>query len=180
MIEHLSFEVASFLKKHYERELPSFAKVKFTIKVLITNTLPILFLLILSNYFGQRRDYLLAIISFALLRKFSGGYHSKNADTCVLITTSTLFIASNFSYVISGFSTIITLFSIVLCVCFAPSRILKKTRVKEKYHYIFKILSVIIVILSLIIDNSTITLAIFIQSLLLINVNPKKEVKILE
>jgi Membrane protein putatively involved in post-translational modification of the autoinducing quorum-sensing peptide len=178
MIERMSVSITNKLLSKYSDELPSYSKVKFVIKVLITNSLPLILLYLLSYLTGERNNYIIAIVAFALSRKFSGGYHSKNADVCVLMTTSILFFIANYSYIFYNCSLYLKVSSLLLCLVFAPSNIVRKTRVKEDKHIIFKIISVVLVLISFFIDNDVISAAIFIQSLLLIRYHMKEVGKV--
>ncbi|OMD66779.1 accessory gene regulator B family protein [Paenibacillus odorifer] len=177
MINNLSLYISKKLIEKYEEEMPVLNILKYSIKFLIVNLLPVLFLLILSMITGGLTNYIKAMIGFALLRQVSGGYHIKRAELCVVISTSSIFLIANFSYLLSGYVDSMNLISLLLVLIFSPSNIEEQTRVNKKYHFVFKILSVIFIILSMYISDVVFSVAIIFQCLLLIYI-PLKEVKI--
>lgn len=177
MINEVSDKLSIYLKTKYPKELPSLSIVRYSIKFLIANITPVVFLIISSLVFRRFSEVLVALVGFSVLRMFSGGYHIKSADICVVASIVTIYLIVVISPNIVNIVKVIDLISIVLVVIYAPSNINKQTRIKEKYYIYLKIISVFIVAINLIIQSEILTVAFFIQSISLIRVvNSEKEV----
>lgn len=148
--------------------MPPLSRVKYSIKLLITNLLPVLLLILCVVITGGLGHYLKAIIAFCLLRQVSGGYHIKNAELCVVASTGIIYFIANYSYLFVGYDSLIKAGSLILCLLFSPSGIKDSTRVDSKYHIAYKLISVLLIVSSYLINDITINLAFFVQSLLLI------------
>lgn len=168
MINQISLSISKTLKSRYPEELPSIDIMRYSIKFLITNAIPILIIIIVSSLLGFLPDAVIALVSFSLLRMFSGGFHFKTAEMCIVFSSLTILLISIFGTMIGNASVYLNVISLILNLIFAPSKINNQTRIKEKYYFVFKIISVLIVICSILVNHQVVSMAIFIQSLLLI------------
>ncbi|WP_157793910.1 accessory gene regulator B family protein [Paenibacillus donghaensis] len=176
MIDTFSIKMAQWLVGDYPDEMPSFVQTKYSVKFIITNIIPIVSLIIIALITGDYLEYAKAAIPFVILRQFSGGYHIKNADICVIVSISLIYLIVNYSYLLYDHHKVILLVSIMMCLIYSPSKIASKTIVKKENHFIFKVISVAIIIICILIFDIIISTSIFIQSLLLFHI-PLREVK---
>lgn len=168
MINYIALKLSKTLKSKYPEELPSIDIMRYSIKFIIINAIPIAIIVCLSYIFGFLSNALIALLSFSLLRMVSGGFHFKSPEMCSLFSSITILLIGYFGSWFGQASIYFNIMSLILNIIYSPSNITKQTRIKEKYFFIFKIISVVIVICSMIINNHIISTAIFIQSLLLV------------
>ncbi|QWU14340.1 accessory gene regulator B [Paenibacillus sophorae] len=176
MINYFSEFIARWLTNNYKDEMPSYQKTRYSIKLIITNLLPLLLIFGYGLYSDTLIKCLICLLSFSILRQFSGGFHLKNADICIVASTLLILSITEISvYVNDSLSIVFNIISFLLCLIFSPSKINNSTRIRKENFHIFKIISLILIIFSLILKNPTVTLAMFMQALTLIHI-PAKEV----
>ncbi|MWV44898.1 hypothetical protein GRF59_14850 [Paenibacillus sp. HJL G12] len=170
MINDISDKLSVYLKKRYPNELPSVSIVRYSIKFLISNITPILVLIVSSMLLRIFPEVMIALLGFSILRMFSGGYHIKSAEVCIVVSVVLVYTIVMVSPLIQNIKTIIDIASLVLVVIFAPSNIKKQTRIKEENFIYLKIVSLMIIAGNFIVHSNILTLAFFLQSLSLIRI----------
>ncbi len=175
MIEQVANRIALKIKEVSPEETASVELMKFALTGILHNTITIGTALLIGAVAGTFVEVLLAVACFMFLRLFSGGYHFKSALSCFFFSAA-IFVSIPFIPITSDFEYLhaITAASLVLCVIFAPSNIKEHIRVPERYFFVFKIISVAIVIASYFLDHPIITLSLLAQSLTLITIKPSK------
>ncbi|MNH75614.1 putative regulator protein [compost metagenome] len=179
MIDSLCLNLATKLKEAFPNEMPSISKMKYSLKFLMANILPLLLILLSSAMLNYFYEAMFVVLGFCGLRVVSGGKHLENADVCVVV--STLFIATVIfvSHLLSGSSYLselllsMNLISLLLVSIFAPSDISGFTKIKEENFKYLKIISLIIVIVAMLSKNIYLSFPIFLQSLSLVRINLK-------
>ncbi|WP_311078193.1 accessory gene regulator B family protein [Paenibacillus polymyxa] len=168
LIDNIADKSSFYLKNKYRDELPSEQIIRYALKLIILNVIPVLIVVFVATYLNIVPQSITALISFSLLRMFSGGFHFKSAEYCIVFSSLMIIVISKFGFLLSDCSFIMYCVCIVLVMIYAPSKIKEQTRVKEEYFHRFKIISLVIVSLFYIWDNPVSNLAILVQSLLLI------------
>jgi len=167
LIDALAGKIAVKLKEANPEETASVEVMKFALFGIIHNTLTFATALIVGLCLGQLLETLIAAISFMILRFVSGGYHFKTPLSCLLFS-SFVFVTIPFISINELWYWVINSITLLLVLIFAPSNIREHIRVSEKFFPLFKIISVIIVGVSLLLHNPIVTLAFFIQAITLI------------
>lgn len=131
---------------------------------------PIIFILIFLTGFltGYLHETFLAF-SFVLLRTFSNGRHLENPDLCFILSFAFIVLLSHYSYDNSLVNFYMNCVSFVLVYLYAPSNRKQFANENKQSGYLLKLISLFIVILSFIVDNNIISLAIFLQSSTLVD-----------
>lgn len=167
MIDKFSLKVAKSLAA-YDRT-PEVDVMKYSIKIIFTNGFTLLLMIACGFIFGNLEDVVVSAIAFSLLRSFSGGYHIKSSEMCIIISTLIIVLISNYAYTMSEYKTLLFIITLVLVLLFSPAKIKHHSVLKEKYYVVFKILSVTIVIAAYLTKNDVIQTSTFVQSLTLIH-----------
>ncbi|MEJ3719198.1 accessory gene regulator B family protein [Paenibacillus polymyxa] len=176
MINQLADKWSISAKRKYPDELPSQQIVRYTIKFIISNTIPIFIVLIASMLLGITKEAILALIGFSSVRMFSGGFHFKSAEMCIVFSSLVIILIASCGNYFDNYSFAMYLASIILVMLYAPSKIEQQTRVKPKNFKWFKIISLILVTLIYTINIPVLNLAALVQSLLLIRLRGGEKV----
>jgi accessory gene regulator B len=167
MIEKAALVMATGLKKRIPEHPASIAVLQFALAIAL-NTISIIGLtLVISLITGNTQEVLIALISFAILRQVSGGKHLDSGVFCVLVTTTFITVIS-YLHINHMLILMLNVASLVMILIFAPSNIDNQSRIPRQYYPHLKVISSLLVIISFLISNSTLTLSFFIQSLTLI------------
>lgn len=179
MIDQITNKLSLHLKTKYPEELPSLAVTRYSVKFIISNLLPLIILLISAWLLNLVPEVITAYLGFSILRMFSGGYHIKSADLCVVASVSLIYLIVGLSnYLSNYYKLLIIIISIILALIYSPSNIKKQTKIKEEYFIYLKIATILIIVSNIFINSNILTIAFFMQSLSLIRkrVNSDKEV----
>lgn len=130
----------------------------------------ILITAILGKVLGTYNHAITAMMSFFVLRKFSGGFHFRSLTFCLIVTVL-LFTAISFVSLPMIYIQLINSVTILLLVIYAPNNM---KQIPAIFQTPLKVISVIIVVTNYFIIDSNIALSFLSQSLLLI---PTREVK---
>ena len=79
--------------KESEKELYSYAAYSF-----LLSFFPILFGVIMGFVMGGLKQSIFIMIPFAVIRKFSGGYHAKHSWVCLIFSSLLLFLCIGLSF----------------------------------------------------------------------------------
>ncbi|MBG9786589.1 accessory gene regulator ArgB-like protein [Brevibacillus laterosporus] len=170
MVEKFSKKLATLI--HEANPQSSVPVLNYSISVTL-NFLAILIITILIGYFFDRlAETMTALLSFVLLRAFSGGYHLKSLDGCVVVTVG-IMVLIPYIPMASITTVVLTAISALLVLIQAPNNVYDEVRVPREKHLFFKIVSVLIVCSNFVFISPILSLSFFVQSILLI---PKKEV----
>lgn len=167
LIDSIANRLAVKLKEANPEETASIEVMRYALIGIIHNTLTFSTALIVGLFLGQLIDTLVAAICFMALRFVSGGFHFKTPLSC-LIFSSFIFIAIPLVSIPETFLIGINSLSLILVLIFAPSNIKEHIRIPEKYFPMFKIVSLLVIIVNYIFLTPIITLAFFVQSVTLI------------
>ncbi|MFC5528448.1 accessory gene regulator B family protein [Cohnella yongneupensis] len=128
--------------------------------------------LIISIFTGYTIEVIIALVSYALLRQASGGYHLESGMLCVAVSTLgiTMFAFSDYNLVATRW---VTAGALILCLIFAP-QVKNHIRIPERYYPLLKVLALLMVTSNFLFDSPVMATAFFVQGLTLISV---KEVR---
>ncbi|MEK0313756.1 accessory gene regulator ArgB-like protein [Cohnella sp. 56] len=129
--------------------------------------------LLVSLATGQTKGALAALISFAVVRQVSGGYHLKSGALCIAVSVTGI---TTLSYADFGavVSLVLSAISAVLAAIYAPSRIDNQTRIPRRFYPHLKIASIVLICIGHAIGYSPIIAAMFVQALTLIRKGGEK------
>ena len=152
MIEKCSDVITDWLGrcdviKDEDRELYKYAS--YSVLVSIS---PLVLAILVGYVMGAIKESLLIIVSFVVVRKFSGGYHANKASTCFWGSSLILVLCIILSLCIDcGWGLmLITTVSVVSLVCFSPIDNENRVLSKEEYDRNKRITIVIVLFFSLI------------------------------
>ena len=167
MIETAALKIAEGIKRQVPEHKASVNILKHAIAIVLNIVFIISFTLIASFITGNTKQALTALIGFALLRQFSGGFHLKTGAGCILFTT-VLFTGISFIELPVLYIQIFNIISLLLVGIFAPSRIEKQSRIPKIHYPKLRIISMLIVVSNVFIQSSTLAVSFLVQSLSLI------------
>jgi accessory gene regulator B len=171
MVEYLSHFLATSLKNEdKQNQMRSYEVLVYGLKIIL-NTLSVICLTLLLGWaFGWFIDVIITMVSFASLRWFSGGYHIKSSDLCVLISSILMLLITMISKIYEPpfiIYSAISLFSIIVMLLYAPSK--KIDRIKQpKKFLLYKIISCLMIILSLVLHSDIVVLTFMVQAITII------------
>ncbi|WP_219838061.1 accessory gene regulator B family protein [Paenibacillus sp. R14(2021)] len=179
MIETLSLKIATVIKAKAPDHPASVNVLKYSVSFLL-NTVSIVLLAIVTAFItGKVEETFIALISFALLRQVSGGYHLKSGMLCITVSTGVIILLS-FSTFSTAVNHLLLALAFILSLIYAPAQIEKQTRIplrlREKviwgrpaYYFILKVISLLLILLGYFYGNSVIAASFFVQAVLLIH-----------
>jgi accessory gene regulator B len=170
MVEYLSHFLATSLKNEDKHnKMRSYEVLVYGLKIII-NTLSVICLTLLLGWiFGWFYEVIIVMVSFALLRSFSGGYHIKSSELCILVSSGLMFLITMTHELISIQTYIyvsMNLISLIVMIMFAPSK--AKIKKEPKRFFVYKIVSSLMIIMLYVIHNDLITITFFVQTLTII------------
>lgn len=166
MIERISLSTARAIKRNAPDHPTSEAVLKYALEVVYNAVFIVGLTLVLSLWTGKTNEALMVMGAFALLRQLSGGVHLKSGMACVCVSTilfTTLSIINLSDYIYS-----LNIMSMILVLFFSPSGIEKQTRIPKKYYPLLKFGSVLLMLVSFYLNNESLTIGFFVQSVTLI------------
>ena len=152
MMEHCIEKTVNWLIEYEAIEKNDQELYEYAIYNLILTIYPTVFAIIIGVLIGSLRESLIIILSFMLIRKFSGGFHTNSAKSCMCISCVLMIVCVKaVAYLNCG--TILTGFTILSMLCLAilspidseNRRLEFEEKVRNKYATI-----VILVLLSVI------------------------------
>lgn len=156
MIQKCAETIVNWLIKYdaiekKDKELYNYAAYSF-----ILSLFPLLFAIVFGIGIGHVRQNIMIVIPFMIIRKYSGGYHTKKSYSCLILSCLLLLLCTTLLFHIKcGWTlTFFTIGSAISLICFSPidntNRLLNQ---EEHYHYkqITAILVTILVLIDLLI-----------------------------
>lgn len=168
-----SHQLAVYLKRVNPQHPASIEVITFAIRSLSNFIGTTIVSLLIAYFLQQTSAALLAMISFAVLRSISGGYHLKTSLGCV-VATSLMVNIIPFIPVHKHVFYLMTFLSMLLCGAFGARNINHTTRIPEKYFPLLRILSVLVVSVNLLVQSNIMALSFFAQSLSLIQIQIRR------
>ncbi|OAJ73964.1 accessory regulator AgrB [Brevibacillus sp. SKDU10] len=166
MIEKLSEVMSIKIKNASPERTNSVAILSYALSILLNLFFICFFLFLIGFWTNKLLGTFIALISFVILRFFSGGYHLKSLDQCFLVTTAIIAVIPHVP-VNSFFVYLLTAISVILVFGFAPNSTYENLTVPRKV-LLLKLSSVLIVSTNFVFGSPIVALSFFVQSLLLI------------
>lgn len=166
MIEKWSEVMSIKIKNASPERTNSVAVLSYALSILLNFFFICFFLLLVGILTDSLKDSFIALTSFVILRFFSGGYHLRSLDLCVIVTTAIIAVIPHIPVNYMAVY-LLTLISIILTFCFAPNSTYENLTVPRKV-LLLKVSSVLIVSMNFVIGSPIVALSFFVQSLLLI------------
>ena len=171
MINKISNIFANYLYKY--EGMPERDVTEYSLRFIFTNLITFLLIVLVGLLTNNLFNTLLAALSFSLFRMFSGGIHIKHPDLCILVSVTIIYLVTNVPGYLNLNFVYFSVMSIVLTGIFAPSNIEDHSILNKNKHFIFKIISVLIIVAGFISKNDIVQFSFFVQSLTLIHLRPK-------
>jgi accessory gene regulator B len=146
---------------------PSVDVIYYTLYVM-GNTVSIIVLSLFIGWLtGAFPETALTLVSFALIRTFSGGYHLKSGLFCIFVSTALMSAIPHVPLSETGVL-IATAAAAVLFLFFAPSNLNKYARIAPKYYPLLKAFTTAAVASNFIIRSEVLAVVFFVQGISLL------------
>lgn len=130
-------KLAKLLVKNNKTMCEKVDYIRYGIEVMLMSLIGIAGMIVISLVMGDIYSWIPFLISFALLRSFAGGYHAKNAGSCLVIS-EILFCVALLVSVNIDFKKEVYIFSYILCfvvvLLFSPIESEKKILSNDLKH----------------------------------------------
>ncbi|PZD93151.1 accessory regulator AgrB [Paenibacillus sambharensis] len=168
MIQVFSQRLAESIKAAVPDHPASINVLRYSISFLI-NALSVIFISTIAGLItGKIAETAIVLVSFALLRQVSGGYHLKSGGLCIAISSALMIVIAQVQLA-DPYVMLFNCLSALLVLFYAPSRIERQTRIPHKYYPLLKILALLLVAISTVINKDVLAAALLAQSLTLIH-----------
>lgn len=171
MIEWLASYLATRIRSVIPEHASGHAVLQYGLIIIINLFITLTLALFIGGMMNELSDTLIGILTFALLRAISGGFHLNTSIGCMILSVCIFTIIPLFS--LSEEATVVlSLISLILFLILAPANLANQSRISPKHYPVLKVMSCLLVVLSYFVSSSVssvITLAVFIQALSLIS-----------
>lgn len=148
-------------------EAPSVNVIYYALYVAL-NTVSIVVLTLLIGWLtGAPGETALALVSFALIRTFSGGYHLKSGLFCIFVSTAVMSAIPHIR-LNDQWTMIVTAAAALLFLVFAPSNLDKYARIPPGYYPLLKVLTTAAVSANLLIRSDLLAVVFLVQGVSLL------------
>ncbi|OXM14943.1 accessory gene regulator B family protein [Paenibacillus herberti] len=149
MLEQLSIICAQKIKqKHTHPETANVNIMAYALGVYFNFFATLLLVVLVGWATNELIDTILVMILFNVIRFFSGGYHFKSLDVCVVISVILFSIVPQLSLSTIGI-TLLTLSSALIFLWRAPAYRTDTTRLNPRFHPYFKVTAVLLALINL-------------------------------
>jgi accessory gene regulator B len=141
--------------------------LKYAIAAIINLVGTIVVAVAAASFLGHLAGTITALISFALLRMISGGYHLGSSMYCLLITAAA---ANLIPYLTLSAPVILllTAVSFILAAFFAPTNLEKSSRIPKKFYPALKYAALLLIAINFFYLSSVVAVCFFFQGLTLV------------
>lgn len=173
LVEKMSASSARYITNNGGDPAITYHSLYFTLQIWISVLLIFALSLAIASFVGAVYQTIIVLIVIGVLRYFSGGWHLQNLDHCVVLTTIVAVTIPELTMVDKVWMVVLNLISLILIVIFAPTGHGQQFKSLHQRKW-FKLISVFIVIISLILLEQVITLSVFLQSITLIHYSKRR------
>jgi accessory gene regulator B len=167
IIERLSLAGARYIKANGGRDDVSVGVMRYALQLWISLLLTVVLSVSIGALFGKGLETLIALAAIGILRYFSGGWHFRSLEGCIVFTTLvTLFIVL-LPPVDHAWLASMNIISLLLVTWLAPTGHGQRFR-SHAQQKVFKWVAVLIIFTSFIIANQIVSVSFLCQSLTLI------------
>lgn len=168
----MALRIAHKIKEANPAETNSVETMAYSLSILINSFAVIGTSLLFGFFLGTTLNTFLAIFSFALLRMVSGGHHARNMTICFVVSTA-LFVLIPFIPIGNSSVIYVNLFTLLLVAIFSPYNG-EKNNIPKRLYPVFKFMSIVLVLGSLLFSNESVALSMLAQALLLIPIRERR------
>ncbi|MET1174372.1 accessory gene regulator B family protein [Paenibacillus amylolyticus] len=179
-IEKLADQIASWVFLYNDREQWFGKKVtKANLNYYLLNTFNNLGIVLVTFVAGlilnEPDVFIQTMCAFGLFRLFTGGRHMGSSLSCIVV--STLIIVTGALLPLPGYSSmLVSILTVIITYLYAPASFgVKAIQLPLERRRIYRIISFLLILVSLISDKNHIIAVLFIQSLTLIDGKPRKD-----
>lgn len=147
-------------------QAPSVDVIEYALKIIVNTVFIATATLVLGLVTGEPAATLTVIVSFAVLRLATGGYHLHSNVGCIVGSTIVLTLIPHI-HLTNAWSLGLTIFALAMVAIFAPSNFDKYAWIKPKHYPILKAIGLAIVASNLWIRSDLLALTFAVQTLLL-------------
>jgi accessory gene regulator B len=166
MIERMANQLAITIKQANPQRTSSVEVMKFSLIILLNALATIILTMAVGLVTGKFWDTVLVLISFAVLRFFSGGLHLRSSEACVVVSTAVLALIPHLP--LDQYTQVITIISFILTVLFAPSNAEGHHRVAQSKKLLFKLIASAIVASNFIWNSDVLAVSFLVQCTLIL------------
>jgi len=173
IIEHLSFSWARYIKENGGDSSVSENTLRFTLQLWLSLIFICLFTISSGFFLNTLNEAIIGLGTIGLLRYFSGGWHFKQLDICVIFTTFIVTIIPFVPELSREWLFSLNTLSLVLVFFLAPTghgQLFKSTKQKQ----VFKWISIMIIFINYFLFHQVAIISALIQSLTLITIDRGK------
>ena len=165
MIDTLAWKLARGLKAQNPDHPRSVEVLKHAISFLLNTGFTILLTILISIFTGKVMEAVTVLVTYAILRQFSGGAHLKSGTLCVIISSigATLI---TYSYFNQSIVIALNCVAIILAALYAPSKL--EARIKRSRYPLLKLISILIISSNFLFNSPILATTFLVQSLTLI------------
>jgi accessory gene regulator B len=146
---------------------PSVEVIYYALHVVGNTVSIVVFTLLIGLMTGALPETALALLSFALIRTFSGGYHLKSGLFCIFVSTAIMAVIPHIRLGDQG-TLIATASAALLFLLFAPSNLDKYARIAPRYYPLLKALTTAAVAANFFIRSDVLAIVFFLQGVSLL------------
>lgn len=166
MIEVLAGRMAESIKRMNPERTASVAVMRFSLILLLNAFATLLLCLTIGFLSGKLLETVVVMAGFVVLRFFSGGFHLKSSDACVLFSTVLISVLPHIG--VPDWTLILNLAATALVAWLAPAKVEQQIPVSDRHKPWFKLISVLIAGSNVFIGSESLAKAFFVQALLLL------------
>ncbi|QDX94709.1 accessory regulator AgrB [Brevibacillus laterosporus] len=166
MVERVASTIAHIIKKATPEESASEEVLAYSLAIQLNGIAIIVSSLIIGVITGKAIDTLIALVSFSLLRLVSGGWHAKTMTLCYWVSTTIISLIPHLQ-IDKSLLLYFNLITFLLVAIYAPKSKEENNIPLSALPYL-KIVSVLIVGIGFYLENTVVSLALFVQALTLI------------
>lgn len=173
MIDALALRIATGIKNANPEKTTSIDIMQFALIILINGFIIFFLSITVGIWTGKGIETVLFLLSFIGLRFTTGGFHLDSSMKCTIVSC---IIAIGFPQlpVTASLVPVFGVLSLLLILVFAPANIEGHTRIPPRYYPLLKALACLVVASNFFIQNPTLALGFFIQSLTLIHIPERR------
>jgi accessory gene regulator B len=167
MIESAAAKLAEGIKRIVPEHPASEAVLKYALSLVINAISIVMLSICISLFTGRIKETIIILISFAVLRQLSGGFHLKSGAWCVLGSTVIVTAASLVQPSLLWIQ-ILNAAGVLIAFVYAPSGIERQSRIPSRYYPFLKAVSCLLIASNIWIQSPVLAVSFFIQCITLI------------
>lgn len=169
----LSYKLAAAIKQANPKETSSIEVMQYALNIILNTLLIVTVSLLIGWFSGSFTSTAITLISFAILRFFSGGRHLKTAAACNIFSITLCSSLPHISYLVQDHLWLINMSTLILILAFAPNPDVN-AQISLHWYPWMKLVSGLMVAANFFISSPVLGLAFFAQSLTVISIKNRR------